>query len=315
MTFTNISTYIETNKKDLIAKAIYEFESAKYITPIFGCKTAPVQLPLLDETIYFQSNASCGFTNSGITSISARYINPVSIKVNKSYCEKDFLDKWLNYELASAADKALLPAQEKFALENVNQVAKKLEQLIWKGDTTNSDGNLSQHDGLVKLIVAENASTVNKVYTGTTLTESNIYTIVKAALLATAAEVKNADDTYFFMGWDSFELLQSALVAADLYHYKPEDLEAGMLTIPGSKVKAVAIAGLNSTVTLSASAATYMFIMNKNNVFRAADGTGEEEKYTFDWESYDETFRFILKFISGVQIAFPDMITKVKISA
>ena len=86
------------------------------------------------------------------------------------------------------------------------------------------------------------------------------------------------------------------LVEKNLYHYAP-DAEAE-LYFPGTRIKIVACPGLAGSKKIVAA--------RESNMFFGTDGIGDESVFKL-WFSEDaDVWRLKVRFIAGVQVAFPD---------
>lgn len=144
----SLTNYVEEKKLPLIRKAVLDARSAKEMNLMTGVKGATA-LNLLDTTVTFGDGSACGWKEAGKSELSQRVLTPGAIKVNMSFCDKQLLKTWANYEVRVAAGQKSLPFEEDFVNGVIEGVKAKLETEIWQGDTSNGT---SKFDGMIKVI-------------------------------------------------------------------------------------------------------------------------------------------------------------------
>jgi hypothetical protein len=209
-----------------------------------------------------------------------------------AFCDKKLLDKWANYQVQVAAGSKTLPFEEDFVTSITASVDEKLEQMIWQGDSTKSGVN--EFDGMIKILEASGAGTVKVAIAKGTAS----YDAIKSVAAAIPNE-SYAEDTVIFVGMEIFRKFIAELVAANLYHYNPNDKE-GEYTLPGTALKVIAVNGLNGTNKIVAG--------RLSNMFYGTDLAGDEEVYKLWYSEDNREFRLVIEFIGGVQVAYPDQI-------
>lgn len=302
----SISKYVEQNKVDLIGKTVVSSKTIDYLTLQTGVK-GETAINLLNTTVYFQDGASCGFSNSGSSTLSQRTIVPGIIKVNKEYCPDSLLGYWAGYDVAVAAGKKTLPFEQTLTDDEIKAIGAALEKALWKGDKNSTDVNLNKFDGLIKIIDAVSGSTQNANNSGaTSITSANVITLVNNVFAAIPSELIDKEDVMIFAGNDLFRTYVMALAASNLYHYTGTVDGKMEVVIPGTSVKLVGVPGLIGT--------NRMFAFQSSNVYYGTDLENDKENFDFWYSSDDRNYKMEVKFSAGVQVAFPDQVVRFKLA-
>lgn len=282
---TSLPKYVDQTRSELIAKAVIGAKSADLFTLMTGVK-GETALNLIDTKVTFGDGAACGWDEAGETTLSQRILAPKALKVNMSFCDKVLLDKWANYLVRVEANKtdADCPFEKEFVDGVIAGVKAEIENMIYKGDGT---GN--QFTGILEL-----------AKTGTlTATGTGAYEAVKAVLAKMPAEIVGKEDAVILVGMDTYNEYMQDLVAANLFHYNPNNGENEQ-TIPGSTVKVIGVNGLNGT---KKAIGTYL-----GNLFYGTNLQDGDEIFDLWFSKDNREFRLAIEFTAGVQIAFPELL-------
>ena len=293
LTLHDLPEYIQQNSDELITKAVFSPMSANLFKVQTGVKSKTA-LNLLDTTVTFGDGSVCGFTNTVASTISQRYIVPGFIKVNAEYCDKDFLNTWMNHEVNMAAGRSELPFQEYFVEDIERQIGKQLEIAIWQGDTTSNNANLNKFDGLVKIMMAD-VPVSNKQ---TALQTDTMYNRVWNVYNAIPEEV--VFDAVIYMNNANFRKLVKELVDLNMYHYERNIDESMDIILPGTNTHVKAVNGLTGVDKIIA--------CNPNHIVYGVDLQNDAEEYKMWFSEDTDTFRLKITFAAGVQIALPNEI-------
>lgn len=115
--------------------------------------------------------SSCDFDPSGSVTLTERTLEPTELKVNKQLCKADFRSDWMAEEMGFSAHDQLAPSFADFLIGHVSaKVAQKIEQNIWRGDSSNS----GEFDGITTRLSTDAALPSGQEVSGTTLTAGNI---------------------------------------------------------------------------------------------------------------------------------------------
>ena len=283
-----LKVYVDENKLDLIRKSVLGAKTTDYLNLQTGV-IGKTKINLLDTTVQFGDGSACGWNEAGTSTITQREINPASIKVNMSFCDKAMQKYFMNHQIAVAAGRSTLPFEEQFIAGVVEGVGKKLEDAIWNGITINE----VHYDGFVQ-IVTRQATTGSTVYDSV----RNLYNSIPSASLM---------DTVIFIGIDGFRSLAGELTAKNLYHYDPKVDEAFEMILPGTTTRVIGVPGLDGS--------NKAYAINTKHAFYGTDMQNDNETFNF-WYSVDnQMFRLAINFVEGVQVAFPDENSYVTLTA
>lgn len=292
---SGLSAYVEEQRYPLLRKAILEGNSISKMVPQLGIKTK-AKINYISTDADFQDGSSCGFSPSGTTEYTQREIETGIIKEELEWCFKVLWGKYLENQYRVQADPQAMPFEQEITDELVAKINKKLEKAVWQGDKSSADANLNKFDGLLKILAAESASTVN--VTGTT-SSSTAYDVIKAVVMQAPEELLDKD-MVVLVSPEVYREFAMELVDKNLYHYDPQNgavTDAGFL-FPGTNIRVEKVLGLTGSKKVIG---TYW-----KNLFYGADMLGEEERFRLWYDEEDEMFRFRALWNSGVQVAFPD---------
>ena len=287
---SRLKTYLETNGVEVLTKALFNSESAKYFNIQTGC-TAEQPIIRLDSTITLADASNCGFTATGSDTFSNRLLSPKFLKVNKEFCPKTLLKTWAHSEVRMNALGQEMPFEELLISNNINELAKVNEKLIWEGDTTSGTGNMLLMDGIITIAKAD--ENVVKQQKGT----DTIWQRVQKIWLALPAEI--ADKTTIFMSIANYKQLIVELMNANMFHVFEEYQGTYEMSMPGANVKIKGVSGITSDTIVATP---------EDNLYLGVDGESDSEVCDFYFDKSDRTFKFVVEYAYAVQYAFSEYI-------
>lgn len=287
---SSLPTYVK-NFAELIGKQLaFGAKSIDHLTIRTGIKTS-AHLNFLGVNVPIQAGKGCGFDPQGEAEISNREIKTAIMKKDLEVCPDTLLAKWPEYEVRiPATDREHLPFEAYLIAELIAETEEQMEDLIWQGKTAAHSGT-DLIDGFVTILANEATAIKINVAAGTTAMNA-----VKQVIAAVPAKVKRKQ-VKVFVSPEFFEMLGFELVAANLYHYKPED-SLDEITFPGSRVKVVSAYGLAGSSSIVAS--------YSDNMFYGTDVEDAERRVKVTYDDRADTFAIRLRWNAGVQVAFPD---------
>lgn len=287
---TGLPSYVEERRLPLIKEAVLKAKTASLFTLQSDIKTSAA-LNLLQTDVEFGDGLACGWEDKGTSTLSQRILTTGHIKVNRGFCERDFLKYWSGYLVRVASGQQKLPFEEYFVSAIVENVKAAIEKAIWQGDTASGDNKLKWFDGMLKILGAAEG-----VVSATTA--ASAYDAIKNVYLAIPEKV--LDKAVIFVGADTFRTYMQEMVEKNYYHYAADGMPVEEFILPGSNTRVIAVNGLNGTGKIVAG--------SLDNMFYGCDMMGDEEKFEM-WYSLDfREYRLALSFNAGVQVAFPDEI-------
>lgn len=292
-----LPSYVEQRRPELIAKAVVGAKSANLFTLQSGIK-GPTALNLISSNIVFGDGATCGWTESGATSLSQAILTPRALKINMSICDKTLLDKWANYLVRVEADKTDrdLPFEQEFIDDVIKNVKAGVEKMIYQGDASNSSN--VEFDGLLKTLQAGGNTTI--VTTGASSVTS--YNFIKQVAAKMPASILDRDDLVILVSMPMYMDFIQNLVSANLYHYNPGNGDNEYL-LPGTNIRVIGVNGLNNTATYD-----YAIGGSLSNMFYGCNLQDGDEIFDLWYSKDNREFRIAIEFVAGVQVAFQNEI-------
>ena len=275
LNLTGLTAYVEERKLPLIGEAVLKSKTTSMVNVQTGVKyKAAINTVLVDPTL--QDGSVCGFTDGGTTTLTQRVITAPAIKVNMSFCHKDFLKYWTNYETRIAATEEKMPFEEFFINKVIENVKAKNETRIWQDESNGVIAALA--DGAVT--VDSNASAFTAI--------KNVYMEIPEKVL---------DKAVIFVGADTYRKFIQEMVEKNLYHYSADGVDQEIY-FPGTNNKVVAVNGLNGTKKIVGA--------DPENIFVGVDMVDDAEKFDFWYSKDNDEFRLNIQYNLGAQIAFPN---------
>ena len=287
---SRLKTYLETNGVEVLTKALFNSESAKYFQIQTGV-TAEQPIIRLDSTITLADASNCGFTATGSDTFTNRLLSPKFLKVNKEFCPKTLLKTWAHSDVKMNALNQEMPFEELLISNNINELAKVNERLIWEGDTTSGSGNMMLMDGIITIAKADE-NTVKQSKGSDT-----IWQRVQKLWLALPAEI--ADKTTIFMSIANYKQLIVELMNANMFHVFEEYQGTYEMTMPGANVKIKGVSGITQDVILATP---------EDNLYLGVDGESDSEVCDFYFDKSDRTFKFCIEYAYCTQYCFSEYV-------
>ena len=279
----SLSVYVDENKLDLIRKTVLGPKTIGYLNLQTGVK-GKTKINLLETTVAFGDGAACGFTDNATTKLSQREIDPASVKINATFCDKKMQKYFMNYQVTVAAGRSTLPFEEHFVNSLVESTGAELEKAIWNG--VNIGG--TEYNGF--LDIAEDFTSIAPA------AQETVYEMIRKGYDAIPSA--SLADTVIFLGIDKYRELAGELTAKNLYHYDPKIDEAFEMILPGTTTKVVGVPGLDGTGKGLA--------LNVKHAFYGTDMEGDEEVFDLWYSKDNQEWRAAIDFVFGVQVAFPN---------
>lgn len=289
LNLNSLPLYVEQRRFPLIKEAVLKAKSASLFNLQTDIKTsAAINLVTVAPVL---QDGGCGWSDAGTATLSQRIIETGLMKINQSFCEKDFLKYWTGYEVKVGVGSETLPFEEYFTSLIVDEVKASIEKMIWQGDKASEDANVNKFDGLIKILNAADGVVKPTIATGATA-----YEAIKAVYMAIPEKV--LDKAVILVGADKFRAFMQEMVEKNYFHYSADGYPSEEFMLPGTNTRVIAVNGLNGTNKIVAA--------SLDNLFYGCDLANDAE--TFDlWYSKDfREFRLAISFNAGVQVAFPN---------
>lgn len=277
--------YVKEHRDELFIKATLGAKSLDYIDIMPDVKYKDA-LNFLDSEVEFQDGSACGFNPGGSDVFTQRFIETVAVKVEKSWCWKDFEKKYMNYQLTWEAGREKLPFEQKIADSNMNKIQDKIEDLVWKGDSGLSiSGFLADaEEASAKTINSESGETVS----------ARIDALVAGLTIPMLKKGTN-----IFLSYTDFRNYIMEQNGACCSNKPALDAASESISYFGdSRVKIVPVLGLEDTGAMVAA--------TRDALVYATDVKGSENTYRMWYDEKDDMFDFRVLFRAGTAIRFPD---------
>lgn len=294
---SSLPEYVEQNRDTILRAVVLGGTTVRHMVPQTGIKTKAA-INYLDVDPKFQDGRQCKFTpQSGGIVLTQREIETGIIKVEFELCPDTLLGKYAEYLVKIDANEQEFPF-ERFIIEQIQaKINYKLEKAIWQGDKSSADGDLNKFDGLLKLAAKE-----DETVTVEFAENASAWDKIKAMILALPDEALDQEGkTAVFVGTDIFRDFMLEVVEKNFFHYSGAQNEAPKEFIfPGTDTVVVSTPGLSRTGVLYA---TY-----ERNLYYGCDMMDAKEEVKVIWDEKDGVFAVKVKWNSGVQTAFPDLV-------
>ena len=295
---SSLPAYVQDNK-DLIIKnfALVGTASRQRFGIQTGIKTS-AYLNYLELNPTLQDGKGCGFTALGSATLTQRTITTAIIKVNMDICPDSLLGKYAEYLVRIGANSNELPF-EQYIIDGVTtEINKKIEKLIWQGDTSKStDTDLKWINGILKQLASDSDKVAVSIAANTA-----IYDAIKAVYLAIPEETLERGAEIYVSPANYRDFLM-AMVEKKYFNYSgPQDSAPEEFVFPGTDVKVVktpGLAGVNDRIVAS---------FPENFVY-GCDAEGDLEDVKIWFSDDDDLFKLKVKWNSGIAYRFPNQVT------
>lgn len=295
---TGLAAYVQDNR-DLLIKnfALVGTATRRRISIQTGVK-GKAHINFLELAAVLQDGTACKFNAADELALTQREIVTAAIKVDGEICPRTLRGSYAEYLIRINATSEELPFEQYIIDAIVAEVNKKIEKIIWQGDTTSNDPNLKWIDGFLKQAGAD-ASVIPVSITGTA---ASAYQDILAMYNAAPEEALERGLS-IFVSPAMFRAFVQTLVTNNYYHYSgPQDSYPDEFILPGTDAKVVRTPGLAGLAS-EAMLATF-----PRNLYYGCDVEGDSEDIDIWYSKDNRTFRYEVLWNSGVAYAFPDQI-------
>jgi len=316
---TGLTAYTEQNEQQLVSASLFEARTQQLILSegnvLTGVKSSQT-VNRMDTDVFFQDDSSCGFQSSGTTEFTQRTLTVGKIKVQETLCPKDLETVYLQKALPAGGNYDTIAFAAEYTGRKAGKIAEALETAIWTATGSGyggTNGLLNKFKG-IRQHIADAGTSVNANVTGFYGTGAPITGIdtmekaqkaVLAVINALPAAVKGKADVRIFCGWDVYTLLIQKYVDLNLFHYNPgstNNAADSEFLVPGTSYKVIPVHGLTGTNDI--------YAMRMSNIFLGVDLISEEDQFELWYSQDDRNVKFSANLKIGVQLAFPDEVTK-----
>ena len=292
---TSLPDYVQTNRDILIKSfGLVGDGTRRHIGLQTGIKK-DAYLNFLDLSTVLQDGSNCAFNPLDSITLSQREINTAAIKVDGQICPETLLGKYAEYLVRVNATENELPFEQYILDMLVASINKKIENLIWKGDTASTDPDLKWIDGFLKQFTADNDVVKVTIGAGTSAYEGiqQVYMALPDEAIERGAVIFAAPSIYRAFIQDLISLNYSAYAG-------PNGTNPDEFLFPGSTVRVVRTPGLGGSLSIVGTFG--------DNLVYGTDMENDHEDVDLWWSQDDRVFKYQVKWNSGVAYHFPDQI-------
>ena len=292
---TSLPDYVQTNRDILIKSFGLVGEGARrYIGLQTGIKK-DAYLNYLDLATVLQDGSDCAFNPLDSITLSQREIETAAIKVDGQICPETLLGKYAEYLVRINATENDLPFERYILDMLVAQINKKIEKLIWQGDTSSNDPDLKWIGGFLAQFAADNGVVTVSIASGSSAYEGiqAVYMALPDEAIERGAVIFAAPSIYRSFIQDLISLNYSAYAG-------PNGTNPDEFLFPGTNVRVVRTTGLAGSLKLVGTFG--------DNLVYGCDMENDHEDIDLWWSQDDRVFKYQVKWNSGVAYHFPDQV-------
>ena len=287
---SSLPAYVQTNRDLIIASFGLPNSGTRGRIGLQTGIKKDAYLNYLALTAAFQDGSGCGFNPLDEIELGQKEISTAAIKVDGQICPETLLGKYAEYLVRIRATENELPFEQYILDTLIAQINKGIEQLIWLGDTGNSD----PIDGFLVQFTAD-ANVVSATLTGIT----DAYTAVKAVYFSMTEEALEKGGV-IFVDPAVFRALLNDLVVLNYFHYDMGNGNPEEIMLPGTDVRVIKTRGLAGTNAIVGTFA--------DNLVYGCDMENDNEAVDLWWSEDNRMFRYQVKWNSGVAYHFSEHI-------
>lgn len=293
---SSLNEYVNENSEPIIKNMVMGAPSIKLLNMMTSVKGNQA-LNILSTAVTFGDGHTCGWTDSSTSTLTQRVIESIPLKVQMAFCQRALLNLWAGENCNVKAGVETLPFEEKFTADVITSVSKKLETMIWRG----SSSNTNEFDGLFTIAAADAAETtpVVKVVTPTSALDAALYSKLQAVVAAIPSEVYN--DEIIVMGTTTFRGVVADFEANNPYHTLEFSDDKLSFIMPNTNIRVYGVPGMDT-----AAGNTDMLAINPKTSFYGCDYEDAATSFDFYFEKHNAQFELQMLFNAGTQFAFLD---------
>lgn len=288
---SGLTDYVNIHKDELFIKATAGARSLEHVEIMPNVKYKDA-LQYLDSEVVLADGSVCGFNPAGSDVFTERYIETKAVKVEKSWCAKQFEKKAANYQLKWEAGRETLPFEQKLAESNMNRIQDAIERVVWRGDSTvGIDGWLAQATG-------ETLTVKVTIPTGSTVTSAidSVVAAIPAKALAKGVNI--------FLSQTDFRNYVAEQNGTCCANRPLIDAASDSIKYAGdSRITLIPVAGLELANTGETG---YIVAATEDALVYGTDIENSENVYRMWFDEKDEAFDFRVLFRAGTAVKFPE---------
>ena len=309
-----LSVYNDEISSGLIKEVVLGANTIKggIVNVKFGALGSTYKINSVKNTMYGVA-ANCGFTDTGSTVMAQETVSLCPIQFPNSICLDDLKSYYYDWYMERTMNgETLGEFEDVFFASKVEAAQAAIEQILWRGDGSDSNpyvagltGNLKLCKGFAQVAYDLSASTAANL-AKTALTQANAYVVVDSILASAASNMPEVIENFnLYMSPSDFQVYLSSLRALNLFNYDTKAEGITEILHPGSiGMKVVKTNGLQGA------ASGTMIATPKDNAYVVFSAPQDLEFKSWFSQDY-QTLRMLLKVKFGVGYAFPELVIRV----
>lgn len=289
---SRLKNYLETNGVEVLAKTLFNSDSAQYFQIQTGV-TAEQPIVKLDSTVVLGDGSSCGFEAQGSDTFTNRMLTPEFVKVNKEFCPKTLLKSWEHSQVKMNAlgQAEEMPFENIIINANLEALAVENEKLIWEGDKSKT-GNISRMNGIITIAKAD-SNTVKQ-----TKETDKVWDRCKQLWLGWDSTI--AEKPTIFMSIGNYKKLVAEIMESNFYHvFETQSGNTYEMTLPATDIKVKGVSGITSDVIIATP---------ETNLYLGVDGTNDTDTVDMYFDKSDRTFKMVIEYAYCVNYAYSEYV-------
>lgn len=291
-----LTNYVNEQREPVTKNIIFGAPSTKLLSIMPKCK-GDQALNIIKTDVVFGDGATCGWSDDSSANMSQRILRTADLKLNIAYCQRQLSKYWAGEELNKKIGIEKLPFEEKFVADAVSNACKKIDNMIWYGDSTNPQ----EFDGLVTIAAAdaEEASPSVHVVDASATLDGDLYLKLQTVIETIPDEVYN--DSIVVMSVETFRGVINSYNTANPYktlEFVSDDKLC--FRAPDTNVLVYGLAGMRKENSKD------MLAYNPKTAFYGIDYEDSLDTFKFRFDDHLDQFELHMLMNPGTQFAFLD---------
>ena len=289
---SRLKNYLETNGVEVLAKTLFNSDSAQYFQIQTGV-TAEQPIVKLDSSVVLGDGSSCGFEAQGSDNFTSRLLTPTFIKVNKEFCPKTLLKTWEHSQVKMNAlgQAEEMPFETLLINSNLEALAVENEKLIWEGDTSKT-GNISRMNGIIT-IAKSDSNTIKQ-------TKENDKVWERCKQLWLGFDTEMNEKPTIFMSIANYKKLIAEIMESNFYHvFETQNGNVYEMTLPATDIKVKGVSGITSDIIIATP---------ETNLYLGVDAVNDTDTVDMYFDKSDRTFKMVIEYAYSTNYAFSEYV-------
>jgi hypothetical protein len=236
-----ITNYVDRSWETIVPVIVGKSRLLDFVQLVDGVKYSK-EIPIFDNTVSLKNAADCStFSDTSAINMSIVTLTTKYLKDELAICLSDLELYSTGLKMPQGSDQEEVPFFNAFMAQKEAKITKVIDQYAFLG---NSGLGIT---GYIASATASGATTLaTQSFAVSTAVSNGILLTIDNMIDALDAEYQDEEDLVIFIGREVFDKYTRSIRNLNLYHYNPEDIKNGVVTVAGKyNVKLVATVGLN----------------------------------------------------------------------